>query len=250
MPADGIDELVERFGSLEAKVSAIATHIGHDGPRPDDPLKADRWNVPLYWHVSDLRDSIHALRNSLQVLFGIIERLSAKLDHNANLSRDNSESLVRLAGTAERLELSSARIEENIGVYVREKPLLLRDLHRVDTNATEMTLIALLFLETAVFLAETEALLRSAMFVAMSQISATPLFWGLLCGVLGVGSFAAFLSRSRRYRLTMAAFNTVHFGVTGGLTMALQPGVMGWVMHVIAFGLAFWVCVRGPARAL
>lgn len=192
---------------------------------------------------------MHSLRNSMHVLMNQIDQLGGKLDRNAGLSRDNAHSLEDLIAFSADLKSTASKIEEMLGDVVREKPLLMRDLHRVDTNATELTLATILLCESVVFSAGSEILLRSALFASISAISDKPILWGFICGVLGFSALAAFFNRSRRYRTFVMALNTVYFGVTGFLTMALQPGVLGWVYHVVACLLAFWVFVRGPSRA-
>lgn len=241
-PEDAILELVGRIGDLERKLSDLAVHIGHDGPRPADPHKASRWDMPLYWHVSDLRDSLHALANASQILIGLIEQLGPKLDRYGHVSSANSEAIARLTQI-------SARIEENIGIITHEKPLLMRDLSRVDTNAIEVLLFVVVAGQSMMFFSANEALVGSGMFRAMASVSPIPVFWGAGCALLFVGSIISFITRSRKLRTIAAFANAFYFGVTGLVIMFKEPGVLGWLFHIALFSAAFWVFARGPSRA-
>ena len=239
---DVVPELIQRIGSLEAQLRELVVHIGHEGPRPKDAHKAQRWDVPLYSHISDLRDSLHHLAGSMHILMHTLDQLGPSLKAYGAQSARNSEAISRLTDIM-------LRVESSVGVLAREKPLLLRDLPRVDTTMTEMTLIVITVVEAGVFSAGTDALLHSALFVSISRISSTPLYWALCCMVLSLISIRAFLLRTRRARMMAALLNTIYFGITGGLTMALQPGIMGWVLQAVGFGLSLWVFIRGPSSA-
>lgn len=164
--------------------------------RPEDPEKAQRWETPLYWHISALRDSMHALRNHTQSLSGLIEQFGRKLDRNAQISLENRDAIARLTEISRKIEASAAQIERAAGVVVREKPLLMRNLYWLDTNPVEIGLILYTAGEAMIFLIESEALLRSAMFRAMSMICGSPGLWGIGCGLLSLGAAIAFASRA------------------------------------------------------
>jgi hypothetical protein len=100
----------DRIARIEHVVAEIAARIGHDGPRPDDPAKAGRWDMPVYWHLSDLRDSLHALRNFMQVLSGEMDQLGRKLDRNASISEENLRKLQHLTEV-------SANVAESASAY-------------------------------------------------------------------------------------------------------------------------------------
>lgn len=234
------DEHIDRLSALERQVAALVENIGHHGQRPDDPTKAERWDVPLYWHVSELRDAMHALRNAMQVLVGLLER-------NAGLSTRNSEAIARLDAAVARL---ADRIEANIAYIAREKPLLIRDLWRSQTDLFEAGLSLVLFGETIFYLIASEALVKSAMFQAMALICPYPAVWALFCGAVSIGSTAALFSRRLVYRRASASVMFVYFMVTGALPVAYFNGVLGTWHHMVFGFTAFWIVARKPSNAI
>lgn len=240
----------DQFALIHAQLRDIAERLGHGTEPPDDPIEASRWGMPLNWHVVNLGKSIHTLRNAVQVLIGIIEQFGTRLDRNANLSEGNAQSIARLTEISRTIEDSARRIEETVGSAVPEKPLFMRELYRIDTNATEIMLFLATGCEAAVFFAGSETLLRSALFDAINDISNKPALWGICCAALFVGSTGSFFSRRRNLRMIAAFWNTLYFGITGGAILLLSPGAMGWIFHILACGFAFWVLARGPARAI
>jgi hypothetical protein len=247
---DGARPPDDQFAVIQAQLRDIAERLGHGTDPPDDPIEASSWSMPLNWHALHLGKSIHILRNAVQVLIGIIEQFGDRLDRNANLSQENAQSIAHLTEISRTIEDSARRIEETVGVAIPDQPLFMRDLYRIDTNATEIMLCLATGCEAAVFFAGSEVLLRSALFDAIDEISNKPAIWGLCCTFLFVGSAGAFLSRRRNLRMIAAFWNAIYFGITGGAILLLSPGALGWIFHIIACGLAFWVLARGPARAV
>lgn len=249
-PADDSPPAEDQFAVIQAQLRDIAERLGHGTEPPDDPIEASRFGMPLNWHAMNLGKSIHVLRNAVQVLIGIIEQFGVRIDRNANLSQENAQSIARLTEISRTIEDSARRIEETVGAAVPEKPLYMRDLYRIDTNATEIMLGLATGCEAAVFFAGSETLLRSALFDAIDDISNKPSLWGVCCAALFIGSMGAFFSRRRDLRMIAAFWNTLYFGITGGAILLLSPGAMGWIFHIIACGLSFWVLARGPARSI
>lgn len=242
--SDDQDQLRE----LLDRVNEISERLGVSGPRPDDPLKASRWDTPIFWHISELRDSLHSLRNFTQVLTGLIEQVGRKLDRNASISSENFQAISKLTDI---ISASSRRIEDSIGAVVRDQPLLMRDLPWVDTNATEVHLTLLMGGEALLFLAGGSRVLNSAMFSSVSYISSVPQFWGLTCMAMAGIGFAGFISRRRRIRLASLFIDGVYLIATGILSLLYAGPVLGlWLPHLIYGATCAWIIFRGPSSAI
>lgn len=240
----------ERLRDQEALLAQIARIIGLNTPRPDDPYKAARWDVPLIHHFSDLRDAIHALNNNAHILTGMLSKLSQQVEASSTVSRENREGIKKLESISKDIEEYARRISDSLGVGFVEKPLLMRDLFWLETNFAELLLAAMTAGQTVIFLVGDAKLYNSAMFRALSMICPYPHVWGIGLGFLSLGSIVAFACRKRKFR-TMAAFgNTLYFGVTAFLPLFLSPGVLGWWQHLLLFAIAMWVLVRGPSQAI
>lgn len=222
-----IDAAVNRLSAIERRLAEIAECLP-SAPQPD---------------FAHLRESLHALRNFAHVLMGLVEQLGSRMEGTL-------AAIERLTDIARTIQESAGRIEAAVGAALPDDPLLMRDIWKIHTEGTELTLVAINLLQGAVFAAGSEALMRSALFAALANISDKPVIWGLCFSVLGLATLAAFFSRRRTARRMMAAANLLFLGFAGFLTMFLQPGVAGWVMNVIGFGLSVWVFFRGPSRAI
>lgn len=234
----------------EDLIREIATHLGVGvSPPGGDSEKASRLNVPMAWQMMHLGESLHVLRNAVHVLIGLIEQVGSKLDRNAEISQNNAAAIVTITNLVSEVRECATSIATVMGVEGRQKPLLMRDLASVETEATEGFVIIILVCEAMVFLAGSDTLLRSALFAAIDDICNVPLIWGICCACLWFIAIRAFFVRRKRPRMFSAALNSFYFGVTGGLTLALQPGAMGWVFHVVLCAFTLWVFLRGPSNA-
>lgn len=243
-------EALDRLAAIERQISEIAARMGYDSPPDDDPVRARRWDAPLWWHLSNLSDHLHALRNFIHVLSGLLASLSGKLDRNASISEENSRSISRLVEISRKIEASSLKIEREVGYVARDQPLLLRDIYWLDTNTVEIGLILYTAGEAMVFLIESDALLRSAMFRSISVMCDSPVVWGLGVGLLSLGSALAFGSRRRDARLVAVFLNAIFFCVTGIIPLFLAGGILGWLPHLLAGFGAIWVLSRGPSSSI
>lgn len=184
------------------------------------------------------------------MLVGLIEQVESKLDRNAEISQNNTVAIATITKLVSEVRECATSIAAVMGVAGRDKPLLMRDLPYVETEAIEGFVLVILVCEAMVFLAGSETLLRSALFAAIDDICNVPMIWGISCSSLWFISIRAFFARRKRLRMWAAALNSFYFGVTGGLTLALQPGAMGWVFHVTLCAFTLWVFLRGPSNAI
>jgi hypothetical protein len=233
----------------EAQLREILARLGYESDRPADPVKARRWDMPLLWHISDLRDALHALNNQLHILVNLIDRLFAKLDDNARLSQGNAEAIAKVTEISRKICDSAEHIEHTIGVIRNEHPMLMRELYWLDTNPVEIGLIVYTAGEAMVFFNASPGLLTSAMFASLSALCQNPIIWGGICGAISVASVISFISRRHTFRIATAFLNFVYFGITGAVPIALAGGIMGWLPHIIFAAGAAWVLSRGPSHA-
>lgn len=237
----------ERLSRIEEGLKKLT---GGQVDRPDDPERARRWDMPLYMHVLDLRETMHRLANLAQVFSGQMELLGSKLDRNAEISADNRKAIHVVTEISRQIAVSAARIEQVANVVVKEDPLLMRDLFWVDTNAVEVLLTLYLAGEAAIYLNQSEMLLRSAMFRAMATMSSSPAVWGLGCAGLAAGSAVAFISRRHRWRIMSMFADCIYFGITGIVPLFSAGAILGWLPHILACLSCAWIISRGPSRSI
>lgn len=238
----------DTLGVITAQLAELSERLV-GGPRPDDPQAAARYDRSLYWLISHLSEGVHVLNNFMQVLIGRIEIVGKDLNRNEGTNQAILRATEELTVISRNLVITAQNIEKEVVVAVPEKPLYMRELHKIDTNATEIMLCLATGCEAAVFFAGSDTLLRSASFDAINGISNKPVLWGFCCAALFVATTGAFFSRRRGMRMIAAFLNTLYFSITGGAILLLSPGAMGWIFHIIAGGFAFWVLARSPSRA-
>lgn len=235
----------------EELIREIATRLRVGMSPPDgDSEKISQLNTPVTWQILHLGESLHVLRNAVHVLIGLIEQVGTKLDRNAEISQNNTVAIATITKLVSEVRECATSIATVMRVAGREKPLLMRDLPYVETEAIEGFVLVVLVCEAMVFLASSDTLLRSALFTAIDDICPIPMVWGIGCAVLWFISIRAFFVRRKRARMWAAGLNSFYFGVTGGLMLVLQPGAMGWVFHVVLCAFTLWVLLRGPSNAI
>ena len=243
-------DTAELLREKNTKISRLGKIVGHDHPHLDDATKAHRWNRSVYEYFSLISDHLHSLSNFAQVMIGLAEQLSSKLDRNASISAENQQLSREIVEAAHNLEESARRIEEGVGIIVPTHPFLMRDVLKQPTELIELGLFACSALEATVFMVSSPALLRSAVFEQMYKLIPSSRIWGIVFLLVSGMTIVAWLQRGRGNRTVAAFLNAILSGTATFMTLWHPDGLaLDPMHHLLAFIGSTYVLYKRPSNA-